>query len=287
MVIIMSSITAGCADSQKNGNSSRNFSTSKKWDKQKSWRANVGWKAEDFFDDPKVIALCNAVEEKDMETFDKLLTEGVDVNTRGKGNMTPLFWSFPDHRDEYFKKLLEHGADPNVIIDDNFGLPDVFSKGTSLTYNVASSDRTELFKWIMEHGGDPNQVNPGFDNVTPITAAVYGNRKDNIKILIQKNADLNYVADSLDSSAAMKCARQNSYELVLLMLESGAKYKLDRCGVGQNWNLVRILAERYDQWIANKSKIGEDYRKVVDWIKKDGFDVEKAKKSSVNGMSRR
>ncbi len=277
-------ILSGCSPA-----TNTNPSSAKKWNHQKSWHANVGWKAEDFFNDPSVIALCIAIlciaiETKNMETFDKLLAEGVNVNVRGKGNMTPLFWAYPENRGEYFKKLLEHGADPNVLIEDHFGLPQWFNKETSLTYIVAGSskiiagsDRTEYFKWIMEHGGDPNQIQPGFDNQTPITAAINANRIDDVKMLIQKNADLNYVAHSLDSSPVMKCVSCNNYEMVLLLLEAGASYKLDRRGNGKDWNLIRILAERYDQWIDNKSKKGDDFRKVIDWIKKDGFDVEKAK----------
>ncbi|MDR1960347.1 MAG: hypothetical protein LBQ54_15150 [Planctomycetaceae bacterium] len=66
----------GCGDASMPG---------KTWNKEESWHTNVGWKAEDYFTDPKVIALCNAIEKKDIAEMDKLIADGADVKTIGKG----------------------------------------------------------------------------------------------------------------------------------------------------------------------------------------------------------
>ena len=54
------------------------------------------WKAEDFFTDPGVISLCKAIEAKNLKEIDRLVKSGnVNVNAKGRGNMTPLLWRFP------------------------------------------------------------------------------------------------------------------------------------------------------------------------------------------------
>jgi uncharacterized protein len=73
----------------------------------------LGWKAEDFFSDKDVIALCRAIEKKDAAEIDRLVKSGVNVNVKGRSNMTPLLWAFPMGEDA-FKQMLDLGADPNV-----------------------------------------------------------------------------------------------------------------------------------------------------------------------------
>ena len=62
---------------------------------QKTWYQNFGWRAGDYFDDPKVIELCHAIEAKNVEEVDRLVAAGASVNAQGKDNMTPLLWAFP------------------------------------------------------------------------------------------------------------------------------------------------------------------------------------------------
>ncbi len=41
-----------------------------------TWYEKVGWKAEDYFDDPKVIALCNAIEARNVKEINRLVADG-------------------------------------------------------------------------------------------------------------------------------------------------------------------------------------------------------------------
>jgi uncharacterized protein len=63
-----------------------------------TWHQKFDWKAEEYFTDEKAIALCHAIEAEDLEEMDRLVAAGVDVNAKGKGNMTPLLWAFPDNK---------------------------------------------------------------------------------------------------------------------------------------------------------------------------------------------
>ena len=92
----------------------------------RTFHEKFNWRAEVYFDDPQVIALCQAIEANDLEEMERLIEAGADVNARGQGNMTPLMWAFPDNKLERFKLLLEHGSDPNVKITTDLGVPSAF-----------------------------------------------------------------------------------------------------------------------------------------------------------------
>jgi hypothetical protein len=48
-----------------------------------TWHQKFGWETDDYFDDPKVIALCKAIEASDIAEIDQLVAEGTDVNAKG------------------------------------------------------------------------------------------------------------------------------------------------------------------------------------------------------------
>jgi hypothetical protein len=101
-----------------------------------------GWKAEDYFTDPKVIALCRAIEANDLAEMDRLVKAGADVNALGKDKMTPLLWAFPDNHLPRFKWLLEHGANPNVVVEGEFNTQQTISRGESVTLMACNTGHT-------------------------------------------------------------------------------------------------------------------------------------------------
>ena len=64
------------------------------------WHELHGWKAADFFTDPQVIALCDAIAANDVARMKERIAAGADVNARGKDSMTPLLWAFVDNKPE-------------------------------------------------------------------------------------------------------------------------------------------------------------------------------------------
>ena len=115
-----------------------------------------GWKAEDFFTEPKVIALCHAIEANDLAEMDRLVRAGADVNAQGKHKMTPLLWAFPDNNLPRFKWMLEHGANPNVVVEDEFNTRQNIARGDSVTQLACESSFPGYFETVFDHGGDPN-----------------------------------------------------------------------------------------------------------------------------------
>jgi ankyrin repeat protein len=127
-----------------------------------TWHQTCGWKAADYFDDPQVIALCKAIEANDLKEIDRLVAAGADVNAKGKGNMTPLLWAFPDNKLPRFKRLLEHGADPNVILSEHdFNARGEMKAGKSVTHMASTTSFPGYFEAVFEHGGDVNLVETG------------------------------------------------------------------------------------------------------------------------------
>jgi uncharacterized protein len=195
----------------------------------RTFHQRCGWRAEDYFSDPKVIALCRAVEANDLTAMDRVVKEGADVNAQGKGKMTPLLWAFPDNHLPRFKWLLEHGADPNVIVESDFGTRGNIYAGDSVTHMACETRFAGYFDAVFDNGGDANLRRTGERgrDATPLFAVICAGGRDRagkVKRLIAAGADMN--ALSRGSTPPMQAAgwfKQN--DLVLIMLEAGADFR--------------------------------------------------------------
>lgn len=242
-----------------------------------SWHSKAGWQAEDYFSDPQVIALCRAIEADDLEEIDRLIAAGADVNAKGKGNMTPLLWAFPDNKLERFKRLLEHGADPNVITESDFGNPSAFHPGDSVTHMAARTRFTRYFGSVMEHGGDANLTDRA-RNTTPIHSVIRAGLPDGkarIQLLIDKGADLNSF-DSHGSTPAMAAVGWfGQYDIALMILNAGADP-----GIYQENNvqkLVHYVVRDERRLSASSAEQRANYRSLVQWLAARGEAIEEAR----------
>ena len=238
----------------------------------------VRWKAEDFFTDPKVIELCKAIEAEDLVEIDELVQSGVDVNARGRANMTPLLWAFP-MGEKVFRRLLEHGADPNVKLTERI-YP--FYAGDSVTFLAAGPSPSHVcifhdvsmdnyLKLVLEHGGDANLQNG--HGRTPLFAAVtaFEDSERRIRLLLEAGADIDH-QDVYGDTPAMFAERHRRYDSLLVLLNAGANLRLvNKSGidvvfmVGRRLNLTQGRAENDTP--------------VVNWLKQQGYDLEAARKA--------
>ena len=76
------------------------------------------------------------------------------MNATGKGKMTPLLWAFPDGKLDRFKRLLKHGANPNVVVESGFNTRRQIKVGHSVTHLAAGTKFPGYFKEVMQNGGD-------------------------------------------------------------------------------------------------------------------------------------
>ena len=184
------------------------------------------WRAENFFDDPNVIELCRAIETNDLAQMKQLIDAGVDVNAKGKDNMTPLLWAFPDNKLERFKILMEAGADPNVYIKSNLGVSRAFRAGDSVTH-MAARTYFPYFDVVFENGGDPNLPSKTMPlrAETPIFTVITAGgpkAKERIKALIAMGANINHRNNSGDTPLRLAAGFGGQYDLCLFLIDSGA-----------------------------------------------------------------
>jgi uncharacterized protein len=246
-----------------------------------TWHQKFGWKAEDYFDNAQVVALCRAVEINDLPEIDRLIATGANVNAKGKGHMTPLMWAFPDNKRERFKLLLEYNADPNVIIQDDFGTKGAIMAGEAVTHLASETTFPGYFEDVFEHGGDPNlakQTSALGKDDTPIFCVITStapDKKERIKLLVQKGADLNHMNSSWATPAMLAVGWGGQYDLALTLLEAGADYSIYK--PRSNSRLIHIvLAEerRSSSWSTQQKA---DYQKLLSWLTAHGESIEQAK----------
>ncbi len=187
-----------------------------------SWYTRYDWDAEKYFDDPAVVELCRAIQKRDLDEVRRLIAAGVDINAKGKGDITPLLWSFPEENRAVFECLLTNGADPNVRVtaDPNTGariLP-----GDSVT-TLSAVSAFDYFDLVMANGGDPDIANSrGYTLLQCVIKGEGGQKLERIKKVVEAGADLNKKDQSGVTAAIMAVAWGGQYKIALLLLESGA-----------------------------------------------------------------
>jgi len=125
---------------------------------EKSETEIFGYKPEFYFDDPKILELCRAVDKREMRKMDLLLSgeilpfdkrgEKVDVNHQGKDGMTVLFWA---------SQLHYVGA---VLDTQRFGKESPRGGGRDESFrqsmHLFSKERMNCIERLLFFGADPN-----------------------------------------------------------------------------------------------------------------------------------
>jgi ankyrin repeat protein len=167
---------------------------------------------ETLYPDPHVRALAEAGASGDVSEIDRLIASGVDVNSRGGANVTPLFWSMQNVSG--FTALLERGADPNVVFEEG-GL-------LSVMHLCATALDPRLLQVALEHGGDPNLV-AGSLGETPLFTALGSTER--MASLVDGGADVDAKLTS-GNPLLLVAARTGRLDAVYLLLTRGADYNV-------------------------------------------------------------
>lgn len=236
------------------------------------------WKAKDFFHDPQVIALCHAIEANDLKEIDRLVAVGADVNAKGKDNMTPLLWAFPDDKLARFTRLLEHGANPNVIIQSDLNTRGAyFGRGESVTHLACLTKYPGYFEAVFAHGSDPNLLrNKRIKGDTPLHSVIFGlgpNKAEHVRILIDRGAKLDQMNGGW-ATPVMDAVGKGRYDIALMLLEAGADWRI--YVPMSNTRLVHIVAMREDRRQTWTPKQAADYQKLVQRLEDHGESIEQA-----------
>ncbi len=163
-----------------------------------------------MFPDPQARALAEAAADGDVKTIEELVSGGLDVDVRGTSNATPLFWALQDI--DGFEKLLELGADPNVVYDD----------GGAIMHWAAMHQDVSFLAAALRHGGNPNLLK-GIPPKPPLFSTTLsdtiGKQPSPVALLADAGADLNFVSED-GTTPLISAASGRRYDLALELLGS-------------------------------------------------------------------
>jgi ankyrin repeat protein len=245
------------------------------------------WKAEDFYTDKGVIKLCKAIEAKDLNEIERLVKSGVDVNAKGRGNMTPLLWAFPMGED-VFRKMLELGADPNVQLTERLMLAAIEKDHSVMSACVALTDGliySQLFydvrmdnylAIVLKHGGDPNLEDMD-GNTVFVYAMICQHRAEKVKSLVDAGGDVNH----RNHRGGTPILQMGSfYDYLLALLEAGADYRIAE---EHGFDLILKLASLKmpqgpgGQVQSHLDREVAQAQPVFDWLTKEGVNWDAAR----------
>jgi ankyrin repeat protein len=245
----------------------------------RSFHQRCGWKPEAYFTDPKVIALCHAIEGNDLAEMERLVKAGANVNAQGKDKMTPLLWAFPDNHLPRFKWLLEHGANPNVVVEGEFNTRQRITRGDSVTHMACDTSFPGYFEAVFDHGGDPHirHTGPLGFHETPLFAVITGaaaDKAEKIRRLIDLGADMNALSNG-ETPVMQAVTWGAQYDVAIMMLDAGADFRTYMENEAMRLIHVVVLQERRLDQYTPEQRAG--FHELVKWLEDHGESFEKAK----------
>ena len=180
--------------------------------------------ANKYFTNKEVVTLCNAAKRGDTEKIDKLLDQGVDINTVGKTGLNPLYWLFVMNGESQkkrvgFKHLLEKGASPTQIHSET---------GWNLIHTTSKYEDSYYLKTILESG----HLNPGDLDIEiendgwplALMQASLSGRFENFKLLLDHGASINTWHDHINRTMLSTVTVNGTWKYAYELLTRGANY---------------------------------------------------------------
>jgi ankyrin repeat protein len=212
-----------------------------------------------LFDDYQVRSLAEAAGQGDIEMVVKLVEQGVDVNSQGTKGVTPLFWSLRNISG--FEKLLQLGANPNIIFDDS-----------SVMHWAARNKDTSFLKKTLLYGGN-TELKAGMLQQTPIfktIGTIGSDNQDAMSILLDAGANINAVTGEQEifgvpvggKTPVMFAADLARFDIVYILLKKGADFSLKDDSGRDLMGRILSMKERFTP----QSPQAQDIKKVIEFI---------------------
>ena len=125
--------------------------------------------------------LLQAVENDDLSTFESLIKQGVNLNTRNSSGLTPLMLASGHGNTKMVKLLLNAGAD--VFVVDS-------RAGASVLHKACQGGNVEVVRMLVEAGVFVDSVAPTTGH-TPLMDALWFKWPAIVEYLLEKGAGLN------------------------------------------------------------------------------------------------
>lgn len=166
------------------------------------------------------VDIWTAVKNDDAAAVAKYAAAGGDVNVRARDGSYPLFAALEGEKRAAYAKLLELGADPNIIFGGKLGR-------VVTNYAAAKSDPYWI-RLALKHGGNPNLVNTGASELRLASAlefAIHQGSLEGIKSLVESGADIS-IPDQYGETPLADAFGETRWDVVIYLLDSGADYNV-------------------------------------------------------------
>lgn len=198
------------------------FSGSEKINQYQPKKLAWQYTPEEIFSDTKVRALAKAAAKGDTKKLAKLIDSGVDINSKGKIGITPIFWPLLQSNFVGFEYLINAGAKVNIVFSEDYGC---------LIGFAAHHKDPRFLKLLLDNGANANQQCGTF-NRTPLYRTLEENESAALKrkYLYNAGAKINITTPSLvspfvkgDITSPFNDALSSGYYLTALeLLKNGA-----------------------------------------------------------------
>lgn len=127
---------------------------------------------------PNMNQLISAVEKSDLEKVKRLIDRGADPNIVLQDGVTPMKVAIVHQKLEILKILIEEGGGPNLTISN---------KGTKLIFSSIVPGKLEYLKVLVEAGAEVNVLNGPYGS--PLKLSMSLNQYDIALYLLNNGAD--------------------------------------------------------------------------------------------------
>jgi hypothetical protein len=187
--------------------------------------------AEMFPNDSQTQALALAAGRGDTGEIDRLVAVGADVNAVGTYGVAVTEWLLHHPNKAGFRRLLEHGADPNKIWFIHYAGTEEQSSLLHRAVEDAPYIGTDYLRMCLEIGkGDPNLLPPDKKH-RPIEMALRLGNEDSFLMLFNAGANYDY-KDLLGHPLVFNAALYGNFEITLFLLNLGVDYSSIYFGKG-------------------------------------------------------
>ena len=158
------------------------------------------------------VTLANAIEKRDWNAVEKLLSDREQIKRSQPDGMTALHWAVFHKRTELVQQLLSNGAAVDALTDYEV---------TPLSIGCLQGDAASV-KLLAVAGADVNRLMPGGE-VPLLTAARNGNA-DVVRVLLKHGAIVD-ATERRGQTALMWAAAEGNADAVQVLIDAGADIK--------------------------------------------------------------
>ena len=125
------------------------------------------------------MTLAQAAASGNLDAVAKMIASGMDVNARGRGNMTALMEASLKGHADVARFLLDKGADVNAQSND----------GWTALFEASLNGHTDIARMLVEAGADVDLR--AKDGMTALMEAAFKGRSEIVELLLEHGADVN------------------------------------------------------------------------------------------------